>query len=164
MAPHIRPLTEHDADDVLRINEASVHHLAPMGPDELTWFLVHAACAWGVEVDDELAGFVLVLPPGLDYASDNYRWFSARYDRFTYLDRVALDERHRRQGIGSVLYDAVEAEAHGRGGPLLLEVNVRPANEASLAFHDARGYVEVGTLAHDGGAKVVRLLELAPPT
>lgn len=163
MSVRLRPLTAADADDVLRINEASVHHLAPMGHDELAWFLAHATLAWGAEVDGELAGFVLVLAPGLSYESENYRWFSERTERFLYLDRVALDAGFRRQGIGTRIYDAVEAEAHAAGCPVLLEVNVEPPNEPSLAFHAARGYREVGILAHDGGAKVVRLLELAPP-
>jgi predicted GNAT superfamily acetyltransferase len=37
------------------------------------------------------------------------------------------------------------------------EVNVRPANPASLAFHTARGYRELGRLEH-GPEKVVALL------
>lgn len=147
---------------MLRINEESVHHLAPMGHDELAWFLANATSAWGAEVDGDLAGFVLVLAPGLAYESENYRWFSGRYDRFRYLDRIAIDARFRRSGVGTCIYDAVEAEARAAGEPVLLEVNLVPPNEPSLAFHHDRGYREVGTLDHDGGAKVVRLLELAP--
>ncbi|HWJ62742.1 MAG TPA: GNAT family N-acetyltransferase [Acidimicrobiales bacterium] len=162
MAPVLRPLTPADAATVLAINEASVHHLAPLDEDEYRWFLDEAELAWGAEVDGELAGFVFVLEPGLAYESRNYAWFSERYDGFAYLDRVAIDERARRRGVGTAIYDAVEAHAAERGVPLLLEVNVQPANEPSLAFHASRGFQEVGTLDHDGGAKVVRLLEKRP--
>lgn len=158
MAPTLRPLTPDDAPTVLAINEASVHHLAPLDEAEYRWFLDRAALAWGAEVDGELAGFVFVLDPGQPYASRNYAWFSERYESFAYLDRVAIDARARRQGVGTAIYDAVEAHAAARGVPLLLEVNLDPPNEPSLAFHAARGFTEVGTLAHDGGAKVVRLL------
>ncbi|WP_426574876.1 GNAT family N-acetyltransferase [Aquihabitans sp. McL0605] len=158
MAPHIRPLTLDDAADVLRINEAVVHKLAPLDETELAWFLATARCAWGAEVDGRLAGFVFVLEPGAAYGSANYRWFSERYDDFLYLDRVAIDEGFRRTGIGGAVYDQVEALAAASGRPLLLEVNELPPNHASLAFHEARGFRPVGTLAHDGGAKVVRLL------
>jgi len=161
MAATIRPLTPADAPVVLAINEASVHHLAPLDHREYLRFLDVAAQAWGAEVDGDLVGFVFVLDPGVDYASPNYAWFSERYGDFAYLDRVAIDARARRQGVGTAIYDAVEARAAERGVPLLLEVNVEPPNEASLAFHAARGFVEVGTLAHDGGAKVVRLLAKA---
>ena len=162
MAPEIRPLTSDDATDVLRINEAVVHKLAPMDDDEFHWFVEHAACAWAAEVDGALAGFVLVLEPGSVYESRNYRWFSEHYDDFLYLDRVAIDEQHRRRGIGGAIYDAVESFAAERGLPVLLEVNELPRNDASLAFHEARGYRPVGTLAHDDGAKVVRLLIWEP--
>jgi hypothetical protein len=158
MAVTLRPLSHDDAVVVLAVNEASVHHLAPLDEDEYRWFVDSAALALGAELDGELVGFVFVLDPGLSYASRNYAWFSERYERFAYLDRVAIDERARRRGVGSAIYDAVEADASGRGVPLLLEVNVQPRNDASLAFHEARGFREVGNLAHDGGAKVVRLL------
>lgn len=158
MGPTLRPLTPADASVVLAINEASVHHLAPLDEDEYRWFLDVAAIAWGAVIEGEVVGFVFVLDPGVAYASRNYAWFSERYERFAYLDRVAIDERARRRGVGSAIYDAVEADASGRGVPLLLEVNVQPRNDASLAFHEARGFREVGNLAHDGGAKVVRLL------
>jgi predicted GNAT superfamily acetyltransferase len=36
-------------------------------------------------------------------------------------------------------------------GRLVCEVNLEPRNDASIAFHDARGYVEVGKLADDTG-------------
>ena len=162
MATLVRPLTVDDAATVLDINETNVNHLAPMDEDEFRWFVEEATLAWGVEVDAALVGFVLVLEPGLAYPSRNYAWFSERYDDFLYLDRVAIDERARRQGVGTVVYDEVERRAADRGVPLLLEVNLEPRNDPSLAFHAGRGFEEVGTLEHDGGAKVVRLLAKAP--
>jgi predicted GNAT superfamily acetyltransferase len=49
-------------------------------------------------------------------------------------------------------------------GRMVCDVNIAPRNDASLAFHAARGYREVGRLAH-GSAKTVALMskELAPP-
>jgi predicted GNAT superfamily acetyltransferase len=43
---------------------------------------------------------------------------------------------------------------------LFCEVNVRPRNDASLAFHEAIGFREVGQQDTDGGAKRVSLLAL----
>lgn len=161
MAPTIRPLAASDVEAVLRLNHESVHHLAPMDEVAYDWFLRHAACAWAAVADGEVAGFVLVLEPGVPYPSANYRWFSEHRTDFLYLDRVAVDEPHRRRGVGSAIYDAVEALADASERSVLLEVNARPANEPSLAFHDRRGYVEIGTLEHDDG-KVVSLRERAP--
>lgn len=159
----VRPLAPLDRDAVLHLNLESVHHLAPMDADEYQWFLDHARCAWAAEVDGEVAGFVLVLEPGLGYESRNYAWFSERHDDFLYLDRVSVGSGFRRVGVGTAIYDAVEALAADLGLPVLLEVNAKPANEPSLAFHRSRGYREVGTLEHPD-AKVVSLQVKAPPT
>jgi len=161
VAPTIRPLTADDAEAVLAINEASVHHLAPMDGDEYRWFLDVALAAWAAEVDGRVAGFVLLLEPGLAYESRNYAWFSARFDAFVYLDRVAVDASLRRAGVGTAIYDAVEARAAELDRPVLLEVNVAPANEPSLAFHGARGYEPLGELEHPG-PKVVRMFAKHP--
>jgi len=159
----IRPLTVADAEAVLDLNETVVHKLAPMGASEYRWFLANASCAWGAELDGHLAGFVFVLEPGQSYESRNYRWFSDRYDDFVYLDRVAVGAEHRRRGVAGAIYDAVEAEAARRGRSVLLEINIQPRNDASRAFHEGRGYREVGTLTHDDGAKVVTMREWSPP-
>jgi len=70
--------------------------------------------------------------------------------------RVAVAASQRRRGIGAQLYDAMEVAA-ASFERMVCEVNVLPPNHASLAFHAARGYVEVGRLAH-GPAKLVALL------
>ncbi len=117
--------------------------------------------ALAAEVGGELAGFCLVLAPGADYGSVNYRWFAARYDDFAYLDRVAVDERHRDRGIGTALYAEVERRTTARW--FLLEVNLRPRNDGSLRFHQRLGFVEVGQQETPYGARVSMLAkDLAP--
>jgi uncharacterized protein len=102
-----------------------------------------------VEVDGAFGGVVITFPAGSAYDSDNYRWFSDRNAGrpFTYLDRFVLHASQRRRGIGSRVYDEVESAVVS--GLLCLEVNLVPRNDASLAFHRRRGYVEVGQLGDD---------------
>ena len=59
-----------------------------------------------------------------------------------------LHEEFRRQGLGGFVYDELEkvAAPYTR---LSLEVNLVPRNDASLAFHEARGYIEVGRLGDE---------------
>jgi uncharacterized protein len=153
---HLRPARDADNAAILALNAASVDSLSPLDEAGLRRLRPIALRADVVEVDGEVAAFVLVLGPSSDYDSDNYRWFLQRFDDFCYLDRIVVGERWRRRGIGRMVYDAMEQVAltHRR---LTCEVNAEPPNHASLAFHAARGYVEVGRLDH-GGGKVTAML------
>ena len=115
------------------------------------------------EVDGDFAAFCWVLGPGQPYVSLNYRWFSERYDRFVYLDRVAVRPAFRRYGIGRGLYEELIGHFTGSVPVLLCEVNIRPLNEASLRLHQGLGFREVGRQDTDSGTKTVSLLELALP-
>lgn len=160
-APHLRPIAPADVPAVLALNEADVHLLAPMDEARLDELLGWAERGDVVDVGGVVAGFVLTIRPGSPYDSENYRWFTERYDDFGYLDRVVLGPAYRRQGLGGLVYDAVEADAaaHGR---LALEVNSRPANEPSLAFHAARGFTVVGERVEPGKTVAMMVKELRP--
>jgi predicted GNAT superfamily acetyltransferase len=146
----LRPLTAADVPRVLHLNATHVELLSPLDEDRLWRLAGWSERADVITADGEVAGFVLTFGPGSDYDSENYRWFSDRYGHgFLYLDRIVVDDRFRRRGLASAVYDRVENRA-AAAGRLALEVNVEPPNEPSLAFHRARGFVEVGTLGPEG--------------
>ncbi len=144
----LRPLRDTDVSDVLALNEANVSKLASMDEARLHELRDMADRFDVLDVDGAFGGFVITFAQGAPYDSENYRWFSARHRRFYYLDRIALHERFRRRGLGTFVYDEIErvAAPYGR---LALEVNLVPRNDASLAFHEGRGYVEVGRLGDE---------------
>ncbi len=155
----VRPVAERDLADVLELNLLEVEKLAPM--DESTLHRIHDVCDRFdvVELDGEFAGFVITVAPGTDYWSENYRWYAERYgDRFYYLDRVVLHERARGTGLGSQLYDGLEAHA-APYERLALEVNTEPPNPVSLAFHTSRGYERIVELADDDGHRRAMLVK-----
>jgi predicted GNAT superfamily acetyltransferase len=155
--PRLRPVTDADRDAVLALNQQNVQALAPMDHDRLVQLLGLADRFDVVHVDGEVAGFVVTFAPGTSYDSENYRWFTERHDdRFYYLDRIVLGHRFRRRGLGGLVYDAVEqvAAPYDR---LTLEVNLLPRNDVSLAFHERRGFVEVGRLGDE--THLVSLME-----
>ena len=155
--PLLRPLADHDLDDVLTLNERNVEALAPMDEDRLRQLEKWSHRFDVLEHDGSFAGFVVTFAPGSPYDSENFRWFAERHTGgFYYLDRIVLRESVRRQGLGTFVYDEIEHVA-ARHGRLALEVNLVPRNDASLAFHAARGYVEVGTLGDP--AHLVALME-----
>lgn len=137
-----RPLAEADLDAVLAANNAEVPAVGELDEPRLRALVAMAGTALAAEADGELAGFVITLPPGAAYTSPNYRWLSARYDDFSYVDRVVVLPGHQGQGVGHALYDAVEAATEA---PVVVaEVNTRPRNAVSLAFHERRGFAPVG--------------------
>ena len=156
--PLLRPLEARDVPDVLALNLRNVEALAPMDEPRLHELQGLADRFDVLELDGAFAGFVITFAPGVGYDSENYRWFAERYADFYYLDRIVLHEDVRRRGLGGFVYDELErtAKEHGR---LTLEVNLVPRNEPSLAFHERRGYVEVGQLGD--ATHLVSLMEKA---
>jgi predicted GNAT superfamily acetyltransferase len=153
----LRPITVSDHHDVLDLNERNVELLAPLDEPRLTELVAVADSASVIDVDGAFAGFVITFAAGSAYDGENFAWFTERYDDFCYLDRVVIHEDFRRRGLGSAVYDELESTC---GRPLFaLEVNLDPPNVASLAFHRARGYTEVGQRI--SGGHLVSLLTLS---
>jgi uncharacterized protein len=134
-------------------NRAAVPAVNDLDPDGLASLVGEALLARALldvtaPPDDpgHLAGFVLVLGPGLAYPSPNYAYFErTEQGRYAYVDRVVVAAGQRGRGLGHALYDQVEQAARAAGAAAVCaEVNVRPRNDPSLAFHAARGFVPVG--------------------
>jgi predicted GNAT superfamily acetyltransferase len=154
----LRPFAPADLDAVVAINDGA-HPAVPITPAaEIVELIGWSRLALVVD-DGEVGGFLIALAAGLDYASENYTWFSARSSDFLYVDRIVLAPRLQGQGVGPRLYAAVEDAARADGATeITCEVNVRPPNPGSLAFHARLGFVEVGRQETKGGATEVALL------
>lgn len=152
-------VTVSDLEEVLALNQASVPHVGSVDMDAMRWFAEHAPYFRIVRNGGKLAGFLIGLGPGLDYESPNYRWFAGRYEQFGYVDRVAVAPESRRLGIGSLLYEDYAWTLNGRAPVMTCEVNIRPPNESSMAYHVQHGFTQVGTQETEGGQKEVALLE-----
>lgn len=148
----VLPLAPADLPQVLALNQANVPAVGDIDADRLAHLVDQAGVALAAHVGGDLAGFCVVLAPGADYGSVNYRWFEARYDDFAYLDRVAVAEPHRGLGVGRALYAEVERRVDAPW--FTLEVNLRPRNEPSLQFHRRLGFAEVGRQETPYGTEV----------
>ncbi len=143
-------------DRLLELNNDAVPAVGELDPARLARLVEISMMALvASDGDGAVAGFCLVLDPDTDYTSVNYRWFCDRYTNFAYLDRVVVAPAMRGRGVGRSLYDRVAAEALDTGHTwFCLEVNLRPRNDESLAFHDRLGFIEVGQQETDYGALV----------
>ena len=154
-------VTETDLADVLALNEASLPHVSSMDMDQAHWFAANAWYFRVARIDGVFAGFLIGLRPGVDYRSENYRWFCESYQDFGYVDRVAVSQSARRQGVASQLYDDFADALRGKVDVMTCEVNTRPPNESSMRYHECHGFRRVGSQETDGGRKEVAMMEKA---
>ena len=133
----LRPIEPRDHAFVLELNRLHERLTAPLSQTRLLELLGWADRADVVEVEGTPAGFVFTFASGTSYDSANYLEFGRLFPEFTYLDRIVIDSAFQRRGLGNAVYDDLETTA---GLRMVLEVNIDPPNEPSLAFHEARGY------------------------
>ena len=144
----LRELTQHDVALMWSINEQGLPGTGQVSKQEMADLLNLSALSLGVFREQELLGFVICLSPGTSYGSLNYAWFNQRFDAFIYVDRIAVAQQHRDQGIGSMLYEQVIANSDEQGVPVAAEVNSIPPNPGSMRFHERFRFKEVGELHH----------------
>jgi predicted GNAT superfamily acetyltransferase len=150
------PITRELHGEVLALNNAHATDLSWLEAGELFALLGQAFYARRVGKVD---AFLLAFDQGASYDSPNYLWFRARYPRFVYVDRVVVAPAARGRGLARLLYADLFRCARVAGHDVVVcEVNVRPPNPASDAFHAALGFTEVGRASIHDGATLVRYL------
>lgn len=163
--PVFRSATAEDWPAIVALNNTEVPKVGPLTIADGGWFLGAADIVVLDAPADAAVGLgalLVLLSDGSDYASPNYAWFSARYPRFAYVDRIVVRADRVGTGIGRALYDHAVAWARAADRPVLTaEVNLDPPNEGSLAFHRRYGFVEVGQQLDPRNGQTEAMLALA---
>ena len=141
---------------LLALNNAHAQELSWLEPEKLQHIAAHAFRTGRI---GEVDAFILALDQDAPYDSPNFHWFRDRYPRFVYVDRIVVASAARGRGYARLLYedlfDLAAAAGHTR---VVSEVNSRPANLQSDAFHAALGFAEVGSASIHNDSKTVRYL------
>jgi predicted GNAT superfamily acetyltransferase len=154
--PTPSPIRAEQAAAILDLNASVVEKTGPLDAARLSWMVGDAFQA--VQIGDGADAFMIAFAEGAVYDSPNYRWFCARYPRFTYVDRIVVAPHTRGRGLARALYLNLIAATAASGRPVVTcEVNLQPPNPGSDAFHAAVGFSEVGR-GSPGGDKIVRYL------
>ena len=131
---NVRPATTEDADAVLAITKwfATTFTIdeAAFADSFAVILLEPSACFLVAEANGELIGYVLAYEHPTLYANARVAW----------VDELAVNEEHRRSGIGRALMAAVEQWARERG-----DVAVTLATRRAAEFYKVLGYAESAT-------------------
>src|SRR5210317_727533 len=162
MNPQYRLHTfSNSSDNEAQLNEAqfqSIYHLNQANTPEvgslesiqhLKQLIEFSSYNLLVLKEDEIVGYIICMREGSAYGSENYKFFTQRLKKFLYVDRVAIDEQHRRMGLGQAIYKDIFAQASNNDLPIALEVNTLPLNQPSLNFHEKMGFDRVGVKDFD---------------
>ena len=158
--PNVRNLEITDLARVLEINNANTPGVSELTMAELQTDLRNSLHALAIDNEhDEVCAFCITFAPDAPHAGANHQWFAERFESFVYLDRIAIDSKHKNRGLGALLYQTVEQRMLDSAEHSLLccEVNLEPPNPGSLRFHQRIGFTEVGQRG-DGNAYRVVLL------
>ena len=156
----LRVMREADLPQVRALNDSASPAINPLAEDELAELF--AMCDVRLVSTDRhhnLLAFLLSMGPGQPYTSENYRWFEDRGVRHQYIDRIVVSPLAKGTGIGRALYESVFERARERGASeVTAEVNVRPLNPGSIAFHERLGFRQLAEQETRGGEVRVALL------
>jgi uncharacterized protein len=161
----LRPARQGDCEEILAINAQGAPGVSVLGRTEVERFLRLSVWFRVAERPGSLAAYLIALRSGAAYDGEEYLWFMKRLPEFIYVDQVAVASQARGGGVATALYDDLERFATGQGiHRLTLEVNLRPENLPSLAFHDRRGFREIDRLeTADGRLVSLRMKDIVGP-
>ena len=154
----LRNVTIEDIKDIILINEDAIPAVNSVSHEEfLNFYEKKTYFKVAINNDNNICGFLLVLPSGLDYQSLNYKWFTERYSDFAYIDRIAISSKYRGLGIGKSLYLDLERSLD-EYNMIACEFNIEPPNPISKKFHESLNYKNVGFQFTENNTKKVSLM------
>jgi hypothetical protein len=155
----LRDIEADDLDAVWALNNSAGPSIVPVDRERMRQLFEVARYFRIARYKGELAGFQIALSPEARYDSPNFRWFREHYADFLYIDRIVVDSRFRRHGIGRVFYADVLSFAEVRYPLLTCEVFIEPRDDVALVFFGTNGFQEVGQQVLPNGRRVSLMIK-----
>lgn len=154
--PTIEPLMALPADDMLALNVEHEKETSPLTQDDFNRMLATAFYARGI---GPASAFLIAFDEAAPYGSPNFVWFKERHKEFVYIDRIIVSSRARGQGLARMLYEDLFRVGRAAGKPVFCcEVNQKPPNPGSDAFHAKMGFTRAGEAVLENGKTVSYLV------
>ena len=148
-------------ESILVLNELAVPHVNSISMETLRHLHSQSISLGVAHVDNQVVGYLLALDQNSKYNSLNFQWFVNKYPTFTYVDRIVVSSDFRRRGLAEALYAHLLGKIPPTCPVLTCEVNTKPENPGSMAFHATLGFEAVGEQSTEQGAKSVCMLAKA---
>lgn len=155
----LRDIEAEDLNAVWALNNSAGPGIVPIDRERMRHLFDVARYFRIARYNGELAGFQIALSPEADYDSPNFLWFRSQFPDFLYIDRIVVDSRFRRHGIGRVFYADVLSFAEVRYPLLTCEVFIQPRDDVSLVFFGTNGFQEVGQQVLPNGRRVSMMVK-----
>tara|TARA_R110002124_G_scaffold183735_6_gene351209 strand:- start:91 stop:570 length:480 start_codon:yes stop_codon:yes gene_type:complete len=152
----IRRASKSDIKEINKLNEAEVPHVTSISEKDWLHLLEIASNFVVLEHERNLLGFMVTIRERENYDSFNYQFFDNHFEKFEYVDRIVISKQYQGKGLGRKLYEYLFET--NKTNVVTCEVNVKPENPNSLAFHKKMGFKEKSKMVTNGGEKVVSLL------
>ena len=156
----LRVMRDSDVPAVTELNAGAAPAVNLLTEDEVRSLLTMCDVALiATDRDRTIIAFLLSLGSGQPYESENYRWFENRGVRHQYIDRIVVAPSAKGTGVGRAMYESVFERARERGASeVTAEVNIRPHNPGSIAFHERLGFRQLAEQDTKDGTVRVALL------
>ena len=162
MDTEIRSLSKKESslylDSIYKLNQENTPEVGSLeNIDHLKSLISMSGIVIIASVEKKIVGFMICMSEDSEYASKNYLFFLKKYSSFTYIDRIAINNKFRNSGLGSKIYRYLQIQDSTRNR-VCCEVNIKPLNQPSLNFHQKHGFVSVGEKTFEDGHAVRYLL------
>ena len=148
MQTRIRHATINDRDSILTINRSALNGVSEMDNAYYDLLVAESAIFHVIEVNEEIVGYVCALAHEAAYDGEEFLWFRKHITgNFLYIDQLAISKPYRYKGLGKKLYSDLEKlSTHMNITTLVCDVNYKPFNTESQAFHRRLGFVELNRM------------------
>src|SRR6202046_2192626 len=141
-----------DANALIALNNVHARELSWVEKPQFETMIHNAVYARGIAPNK---GFLIAFDQNALYENFNFLWFRARYENFTYVDRIVVHSAFRGQGVARALYEDLFKLARSQSQNLIVcEVNSDPPNPVSDLFHNRLGFNHVGDSLIPSGKRV----------
>lgn len=161
MAVSVRQVCVEDFDEILKINSESGPGVVTLDEKELRRVFSLSSVSLVATEADQVVGYLLGNSSSDPYDCEEIQFFrTALHQPFWYINQVAVGAKARRTGIASRMYgDLLRRCRNLNIATLCCEVNLRPANPASLRFHERLGFARVREIKTADGRLAVLMLK-----